>query len=72
MKNLNDKKMLATINKLIIGQYTKSVKEVKSESITLFKCFPLTGTPNISESVTITMFENLETILSEKHNLSKN
>ena len=72
MRNLNSKQVLDVINKFIMAQYARKLKDVKRNDITLFKTFPHTGAPNISEPVTITIFENLEKLLSEKYNLCQN
>jgi len=72
MKELNNEKMLEMINKVVLIQYAEILKDIKSEEIKLFMPFPYTGAANISEPVKITIFKNLEKLLSPKYNLCKN
>jgi len=72
MKNLNNKKTLEMINKIVISQYVSNLKNIKTESVKLFKTFLYTGAPNLSEPATIILFENLENLLLKRFDFSNN
>jgi hypothetical protein len=64
MYNMDQNKLVEVINQLIINKYMQNVVIVKSRTLKLYSCFPITGAPNISDAQNIAIIEDLAKFVS--------
>ncbi|MFH1825803.1 MAG: hypothetical protein ABH823_00740 [bacterium] len=64
MQSMDNKKVIAVMEKLTLHKYLEKLLMAKMSKVTLFPVFSQTGAPNISEPVNYILIEDLKVISS--------
>lgn len=59
MNTMNNDQMIKAVEKVSLQRYLHNLANATMHKITLFTCFPHTGTPNISDAVNIILVDDL-------------
>jgi hypothetical protein len=63
MQNMDQDLLVEAIQQSIIQRYSANVLALVAIQRKLYSCFPHTGAPNISDAITISIIQDLDTFI---------